>query len=264
MIASSLDSMFIGLVPGESNGVKQIFAFLNYDFLETVLLTPDKKNDKALFCINNDTQLYPINDINPNAKLKWATIDELLFEQKILGENVEQNIFDVFYKNENLWNIDMDGKNIDFPFVVYAVKKTNDEFTTVSTMDENASFMKNGKIEEYGPSEETGDEYNDRYCFTLTPFNSTNSSIRYAMFAWDTRYIVTDDPLGTPEVDDQDEPIEIEDTQPQDENEEYEKDEIENEKLNFPTIYTITNNSFTKSVPTVMWGVLNNKQFVGL
>jgi hypothetical protein len=89
------------------------------------------------------------------------------------------------------------------------------------------------------------------------------------MFALDTRYIVTDDQiksLGNPEipVDTQDEPIEIDDKESQNENEEAEEDEIENEKQNFPTIYTITNNSFTKSIPTVMWGVLNNKQFIGL
>jgi hypothetical protein len=104
--------------------------------------------------------------------------------------------------------------------LVYAVEKTDDgKFKTVDTEQNNvARFEAKGKIENYGTPKEEGDEgiadeYDARYCFTPTilgvnePMSASmpasmpepgqegggpGSIKRYAMFAWKTRYVVTD------------------------------------------------------------------------
>jgi hypothetical protein len=222
---SALDPMFIGLMMEDG----QLFVFLNYDYLSTIVQTPENQaQTDLLFCRNDDTKLYPINDANTEAKLKWATVDELLFEQKILTEDVDPTISAVFAKHYNLWNIeDSDENYIDFPFVVYAVEKMPEgKFKTIETVsqkkEEEDLFILNGKIENYGTNENEGDEYDARYCFTIVPFSagdlpeqpltvtetetpvdtqenankitggSTSIPKRYAMFAWKTRYVVNE------------------------------------------------------------------------
>ena len=225
---SALDPMFIGIMMEDG----QLFVFLNYDYLSTIVQTPENQaQSDLLFCRNDDTKLYPINDANTEAKLKWATVDELLFEQKILTEDVDPTISAVFAKHYNLWNIeDSDENYIDFPFVVYAVEKMPEgKFKTIETVsqkkEEEDLFILNGKIENYGTPEKEGedgigDEYDARYCFTIVPFSvgdspeqpltvtetpvdtqenankitggSTSIPKRYAMFAWKTRYVVNE------------------------------------------------------------------------
>jgi hypothetical protein len=288
-IESSLDSMYIGLVTEEINGTRHIFAFLNYDFLENVVQTPENKAQNGLlFCRNADTQIYPINDTNQASKLKWAIVDELLFEKKILMEEVEEYIFDVFSKHDNLWNIeDSNQNNIDFPFSVYALQKSENEvFQSVNaTLEESEKFVSNGEIGNYGSSETMEDEYDKRYCFTLTPIKNEKEPteakpLRYAMFAWNVRYIVTDEQVqslaqtdtneeqGNPEEKQEKQEnkslTEVPNTEPTEELNEQEKDEIENKKPLLPTLYTITKNKSTNDVPLVTWGILEKTQFIHL
>ena len=176
---SALDPMFIGLMIEDG----QLFVFLNYDYLSTIVQTPENQaQSDLLFCRNDGTKLYPINDANTESKLKWATVDELLFEKKILTEEVDPTISAAFSKHYNLWNIeDSDENYIDFPFVVYAVEKTPEgKFKTIETVakkeEEDDLFILNGKIENYGYPEKEGedgigDEYDARYCFTIVPFS---------------------------------------------------------------------------------------------
>ena len=181
-LESALDSMFIGLVMEEVEGTRQIYAFLNYDYLSTIVKTPENQaQSDLLFCRNDGTKLYPIRDSNPDSKFKWATVDELIFERKLLTEDVDPNISSVFSKHSNVWNIkDSQERNIDFPFVVYAVEKTADQkFKTVETTFSNEDDSKgrnNDKIENYGTPEKDGEdgighEYDARYCFSLVPFS---------------------------------------------------------------------------------------------
>ena len=195
--------------------------------MESLVQTPENKAQSGLlFCKNADTQIYPIDDTNQASKLKWAIVDELLFEKKILMEEVEQYIFDVFSKHDNLWNIeDSKQNNIDFPFSVYALQKSaNEVFQTVNaTLEESTNFVSKGKIGKYGSSETMEDEYSDRYCFTLTPVKNEKEPteakpLRYAMFAWNTRYIVTDeqvDSLGQTSTNEQGNPEEKPEEKPE-------------------------------------------------
>jgi hypothetical protein len=200
---SSLESFYVGLASEEIQGTQQIFVFLNYDILEKTIKTPDNDSSEAIFCRNEGTKLYPIVDANPDTTIKWATVDELICEKKIVEEPVDPMIASFFAKNENLWNIEDSEKiYIDFPFVVYGVRlDSSDKFQTVTTSEEDEDpFVADGKIEKYGTPdspEEDGiaDEYNPRYCFTLNPIAGTEEPTgsrprRYAMFAWKTRYIV--------------------------------------------------------------------------
>jgi hypothetical protein len=205
-IESELDSMYVGLLAEEVQGNRQIFAFLNYDYLETIVQTPENKAQSGLlFCRNPDSKLYPICDANSNAKLKWATVDELLFEKKIINDDVDPGISELFLKNNKLWNIeDSEGNDILFPFVVFGVnvKQEEKQYQTVATSSSPVDskedpFVLHGKTEIYGTpqnKEENGiaDEYDERYCFTLRPLADVNPR-RYAMFAWKTRYIVSDE-----------------------------------------------------------------------
>ena len=178
-IDSTLDSIYVGLVLAEIQGKQTVFAFLNYDLLEKLVKTPENYSYGYVFCRNENTQLYPIVDANPNATLKWATVDELFFEQKIVEEPVDPSIAELFKDNDNLWNIENSEKcYIDFPFVVYGVQidESTDKFKTV-IVNEDVD-----KIEKYGipPSEEEDGiaaEYRDRYCFTLHPVSFTAESI---------------------------------------------------------------------------------------
>ena len=81
---------------------------------------------------------------------------------------------------------------------------------------------------------------------------------RYAMFAWKTRYIVDDSDVvpQEPNIDTQVQVGGYEEITEQD------ADSIALAKLQFPTIYTITKNESIP--PTVTWGILNPKQFIGL
>ena len=354
-IESTLDSIYAGLVLQKIEGTNHIFAFLNYDSLGNIVQTPENKAQMDLiFCRNKDASIYPITDSNQNSKLKWATVDELLFEQKILTEPVDPAIFELFSNNDNLWNIEDSQKNyILFPFVVYGI---NNAFQTI-TVDNADEFLLDGKIENYG-EDEIADEYDSRYCFTINPSSSLNTirddqqhSIpnRFAMFAWKTRYIVTDEQVkslhsstkqcaasshrDTPlrlenhpiptlsqrdrsffaegidqtlelsketrmqNTDDakdsgnqkggaQENPLKLYDGNSPDEtplkltfnddgdNSDHDGEEEDGEederialaKLNFPTIYTITQNEHTNNKPIVVWGILNKeiKQFTKL
>jgi hypothetical protein len=283
-------------VSEDIQGKKQVFAFLNYDVLAGMVQSPENPSLDAIFCRNKDTHIYPIRDSNPESKLKWATVDELYFEGKIIEDEVDSNISDLFSKHYNLWNIENDGKYTIIPFVVYKVEKKNDVFATVQANSEDTGEM----IEEYGSKDDAGiaDDYDERYCFTIHPLSCSSSQDasckdvprRYAMFAWKTRYVVTEsdvallngdqaqppsDNMMPPQNDDQAQPQEPSDNMmpPQnggDQNEtkpalsEEEKDNIASERLLYPTVYTITTNKFTKNVPTVTWGIKNKDQFVGL
>jgi hypothetical protein len=352
-IESTLDSIYAGLVLQKIEGTNHIFAFLNYDSLENIVQTPENKAQTDLiFCRNKDASIYPITDSNQNSKLKWATVDELLFEQKILTEPVDPAIFELFSNNDNLWNIEDYQKNyILFPFVVYGI---NNAFQTI-TVDNADEFLLDGQIENYG-EDGIADEYDSRYCFTINPSSSLNTirdeqqhSIpnRFAMFAWKTRYIVTDEqvkslhsptkqcaaptafssvstplrlenpPIPTISLRDrsffadgidqtlelsketrmqntddakdsgdqkggaQENPLKLYDGNSPDEtplkltfnddgdnadHDGEEEEQIALAKLNFPTIYTITQNEHTNNKPIVVWGILNKeiKQFTKL
>ena len=114
------------------------------------------------------------------------------------------------------------------------------------------------------------------------------------MFAWKTRYIVTDEQVrsldnsptedppsvtqnagdGNPlklELEDAPKsPLKLEleedteDATDESKVSEEDKDRIALAKLKLPTIYTITQNELSDNKPLVMWGILNSKQFAGL
>ena len=267
-IDSELDSIYTGIVSCEIGGVKQLFAFLNYDLLEKKVKTPENELIELLFCRNDDTNIYPICDSNANTTLKWATVDELLVERKIVNEEVDSTIHDAFVNNSKLWNVkDSNDNYVQFPFVVYAVETTPENtFKTAQIIYDSSEddFVLNGKIENYGTSEENGiaDEYDARYCFTITPLpftekqpSTTEQNIghpkRYVMFAWNVRYIIKENEPDNPD-------------EKTTSGSEEDADKIAIEKLQFPTIYTRTKNAFTHDETIVMWGVLNEHQFTHL
>jgi hypothetical protein len=246
--------------------------------LENIIKTPENKAlSDLLFCRNDNTTIYPIKDSNIKSNLKWATVDELLFEEKIVNEEVESNIPILFSRHDNLWNIeDSEGHYIKFPFVVFGL---NESYQSISITDQN--FKLNGKMENYGyPGME--DEYDERFCFTISQIQRptadslpTNIPQRFALFAWKTRYIVTDEQVRSLNPSNLnmmnggylklEEPVETFNNQDMDmELSNEDKDRIALEKLKFATIYTITKNELTNNTPTVIWGVLNSNQFTDL
>jgi hypothetical protein len=266
------------LVSEDIQGTRQIFVFLNYDLLNKLVKTPENDSYDAIFCRYENTQIYPIADANPISKLKWATVDELFFEKKIVEEPVDPMIAELFTKRESLWNIeDSAGLNIHFPFVVYGVKMSPENKFVNITIAEDVT----DQIENYGTND-MHDEYAERYCFTINPMqqylngqssdqesvteepimsggkssggdpsnNISTKPRRYAIFAWKTRYILKDEEPSQ-EQEEEDTSTEV-------------SNEIAMAKLQFPTIYTITNNESTENQPVVTWGILNRSQFVGL
>jgi len=290
--------VYIGLVSQEIQGTRQIFAFLNYDVLSKLVKTPENDSYDAIFCRNENTQIYPIADANPNSTLKWATVDELMFEQKILEESVDPNIAELFSKQYNLWNIeDSNGVDILFPFVVYGVElNAENKFQTVvagQSTGEEDPFALNGKIENYG-ADEMHDEYADRYCFTIKPIDN-NPSAEHPVTEpmpeqpMPEQPVTESAPQHTSEqtggssnqprryvmfawktryvIDDADKSVSEEDSadvQTGGSLSEEDSSNIALAKLQFPTIYTISKSEFTNDQPIVTWGILNPTQFVGL
>jgi len=258
---SALDSIYIGLVAEEIQGKKQLFAFLNYDALESIIDSPSL--DK-LFCRNPESTVYPISDLNVKTTLKWATVDELFFEKKILEDEVESNISELFLKHDKLWNIeDENGQYALIPFVVFGVEKRDNAFATILANPETAKIKEEEdmKIEEYGlETEDISDAYDSRYCFTIHPLLANESDSvnypprRFVMFAWKTRYVVDEPTTDTQYLEEKEDTVLTEE----------EMDQMEVEKLLYPTIYTITNNRFTNHTPVVTWGIRNKSQFVGM
>ena len=322
LVESSLEAVYNGLVLEEIDGVRQLFVFLNYDALDKIIQQNAGTNvAEQIFCKNDNSQIYPIHDANDKSALKWATVDELVVEKKIVNDDVDPVLSTMFLKNQNRWNIEDQNSNyILFPFVVYGLEKTADnKFATVQYDGDETEFTFNGKIEQYGTPKEgedgISDEYSERYCFSLHPRTADENPVanenqpanentenppanenavandntenppandnmenpptnenaenppetvggssskprRYVMFAWNTRYILPD---SEPKKDDLDK---VKDNAEDEETED--NDAIAMAKLTFPTIYTITKNSFTNNEPMVTWGILNSQQFIGL
>jgi hypothetical protein len=194
-----------------------------------------------------------------------------------MGEEVDPAIFDGFSKHHNLWNIEDENHNyIRFPFSVFAVEiDDTNKFKTI-TVEKSEEEHPVVQIDHYGTGTMV-DEYGPRYCFTISPLDAINPR-RYAMFAWNARYIITDETQSEPNQDTPTEtggtifldshPLKLElddddDATSGEPDSAKLKDVMANEKLEFPTIYTITQNEYTDK-PVITWGILNETQFVQL
>ena len=135
--------------------------------------------------------------------LRWATVDELIFQKKMLGQPIDPIISDAFKTQDILWNITdaTTGEYIDFPFVVYGVKETADNvFATVTVEDGKdageESILSVKQTGQYGTSG-LSDQYGMRYCFTIQPFDSVENGKRFVLFALNPEYLVEDAELDS-------------------------------------------------------------------
>jgi hypothetical protein len=242
-VASDLhDVVFQGFVLEDG----KVFAICNFDALYSQIQTA--ANPKAPFSTTNPSQ-FPISDGNPDATMKWAITEEILYFRTVLGIPVDPIITSTFDTHDYLCNISFDDVYIQFPVSAYYVVDgevyTNDRIA-------NAEDAKNREesLLEYTTMLDNylyANTYGDRYCFSHGPIDESadlSTYHRYAIYNYKTKYVIDDD---APIVGGGDE-----------------DEETQLETMIIPTIYFIENSPRTKNKPVVMWGIHNQDLIAAL
>ena len=204
---TAIDAVFQGMILDTlSDDKPHLFAFFNYDELMKFTKIEDNKtaSDNALFC---SSAKYPINDENDEIPVRWGTIDELIFEKKMFGQEVDPRIQATFKKHDIVWNITRESNEpVEFPFVVYSLKESDSgKFETVTVEQgkqyaesQGDSSLSARETDKYG-NESIVDKYGARYCFTVKPFEIEENIVpkRFALFAVNPVYEVTDADVDT-------------------------------------------------------------------
>jgi len=136
------------------------------------------KSVMILFSFDRMVESDMFRDFQLASTMKWAIVDEIVFERNIMGVPFDANVTAVFMEHESIWNIEYDRVYIDFPFSVYAVGEINDALANVSS-DVH-------KTDLYSHHE----DYGDRYCFSYLPIGDTPELTRYAVYTYKTKYLV--------------------------------------------------------------------------
>ena len=139
--------------------------------------------------------------VSSSPPIVWGVVDELLFEKKVLGNQVDTKIIDVFESRPYLWNITYNGDYLEyFPFVLYLVIMRENVYESYSLVRGNTETKKRENPVSIGSKLDTYslvDEYGDRYCFTVEPITPNPSVVRYAVFTPKPKYIAGgDDGVG--------------------------------------------------------------------
>ena len=149
-----------------------------------VLFSFDAMVEKEMF---SNHAILSLDDSTPVLNMKWAIVDEIVFEKKLLTLPFDPKVTEFFSIHESLWNIEYDKVYIDFPFSVYPVEEKDGKL--VNTTGEVAAIDSYSQHEDYG----------DRYCFTYLPISASSSSIfggnsveliRYSVYTYQTKYLV--------------------------------------------------------------------------
>jgi hypothetical protein len=122
--------------------------------------------------------ILSLSDSSPVLNMKWAIVDEIVFERNIMGVPFNTKISEFLFEHDSLWNIEYDRVYIDFPFSVYPVGEIDGQLVNI-----NSDVKKNDVYTLH-------DDYGDRYCFTYKPMGDTNEIIRYAIYTHETKYVV--------------------------------------------------------------------------
>lgn len=204
---------------------------------------------------------------------KWAIVDELVFEKRILGVQVDSIISTTFAKYPYLWNIKYKGRDIDFPFCLLNVKPYDGTYINeTSPFSQSDTIFKHQSIVKIGESEDEykyGNIYGDMHLFSASPVRESTTQEyiqlqRYAVFTIGCKYVVDDGfnaymktrnemwnplPTNTPI------PPSHENVQDEDET----KDEMEMENMMVSCIYFVEDKLFPTPVP--LWGVRQPYRF---
>jgi hypothetical protein len=140
-----------------------------------VLFSFDTMAKKEVF---SNHAILSLDDSTPVSNMKWAVVDEILFEKKLLTLPFDPKVTEFFLRHEPLWNIEYDKVYIDFPFSVYPVGETDGKLA--NTTGEVQPLDSYSRHEDYG----------NRYCFTYLPIGPVDNLIRYAMYTYQTKYLV--------------------------------------------------------------------------
>lgn len=213
------------------------------------------------------------------AQIMWATVDELLFEKKVLGNQIDTKIVDAFETRPYLWNITYNGDYLEyFPFILYLVISLEGEGYESDSIAEvvNPSPPKKEKTITIGSKLDTYslvDEYGDRYCFTVDPIVAKPGVVRYAVFTPKPKYILDGvDPeiqgVGSeiqginPEIQGGDPVPEGQEEDPLEDTQKEVLEETMSEKIAYPVIY------FTEKDGPLsgrhIWGIKSTDLFVAV
>lgn len=181
MNAMDVKTAFKGFVAGTGSAVFTVFDF-------ATLMTYFNQ-------IQTQTQNIDIS------AYKWAVVDELVFEKRILGINVNPVISSTFARHPYLWNIKYNGREIDFPFCLLNVKPSNDLYINeMSPFSQSDTIFKHQSIVKIGESEDEykyGSIYGDMHLFSARPVRESTQQEhiqlqRYAVFTTGCKYVVDD------------------------------------------------------------------------
>jgi hypothetical protein len=125
-----------------------------------------------------DDAILSLSDSTPALNMKWAIVDEIVFERNIAGVPFDPKVTALFVEHDALWNIEYDEVYIDFPFSVYPVGEVDGKLANVSSEVR--------KTDMYAQHE----DYGDRYCFSYQKIGEAKNPIRYAVYTYNTKYLV--------------------------------------------------------------------------
>ena len=125
-----------------------------------------------------DDAILSLSDSTPALNMKWAIVDEIVFERNIAGVPFDPKVTALFVEHDALWNIEYDEVYIDFPFSVYPVGEVDGKLANVSSEVR--------KTDMYAQHE----DYGDRYCFSYQKIGEAKDPIRYAVYTYNTKYLV--------------------------------------------------------------------------
>jgi hypothetical protein len=290
---SVLDSFYRGLVSEKmEDGTSVVLAMFDYDVISKLVQRHDDSNPGAIFEIN-DNSIYPIHDENIRSTLKWAIVDEIIFNNTIELTPIHPTIFEVFIKHDNLWNIeDVYHAYIDFPFLVYNLEETStkevdsteEEIPEHSVEQDNVENAENAEdnipkfrtVKVSPPEDEEGSMLRSESMFVADSFDTTAFSVseldNYGKEdEYDNRYCFTQKPLPNKEESAANKRYAMfrwktryildEETHAESNPDGEIEDKLAEEKLEVPTIYFKMHQD---NEHIVVWGVKHNNQFIAL
>jgi hypothetical protein len=243
---SAFDNIFKGLVQVDADNLLAVF---DYDKIAEVTKQPDSNPERPALFEFEAPEMYPINDDNMKAGLCWGIVDELIFEKKLRGKPVNENVSKCLRIDDSLWLITdtIASKWIEFPFSVYLVVEGEDGKykSEIIASDINVAKQRLQSFVGNKVEHSFSQKYGDRYCFTLSPIGvDMDNAKRYAVFMWSPTYLTAAEEPSA----------ELSSEEP--------NEEIENVEL--PTIYFVENTEKTNNTATIMWGVQKISQIATL
>ena len=183
--------------------LKQIYkGFIEYDQDKIIVFFDCTYIDNVDFTI-----LHPLTEKEPekgilqylipsqtHEKYRWSILDEIIHNKKVLNQDVDELIYQLFTKHQYLKYIQKhNGDNIDIPFILYLCENPDDIYHNVYAKDPaNSVSLINDTIEHSW--------FGDSHIFSSYSLDDNYINLkRYAVFIENPKYILKEDLINLSE-----------------------------------------------------------------